>query len=234
MTDEKARPRAADDYEASNMAGAGEVLHRDKLVSRPLAIVCLLMMLFAFLGAAGGLAQGAPLAAGLGVGAVGLLFLFLGLTRTVLRTVVTADDIRVHWGLWGPRIPLSAVKSVSVRRDYSRQALTEAMREPGAPGVEMFAIPHRGELVDLEWTDESGRPRRAWLGAGDPVALCDAIQRAAAAATGRARIAGATSAVRVAEAVYDQAAYADTEEEVGPPEESSAADAAAPKVRERG
>lgn len=220
MSAEPSRPAAPDEYEAS-IAAPGEVVHRDKLVSRLLAWVCLAMMLLSFGAAAGGLSDGAPIGVGLGVGAVGLLFLFLGLTRTVLRTVVTTSDIRVQWGLWGPRIALPSVKAVSVRHDYSRQALIEAMREPGSPRIEMFALPPSGPILDLAWTDaESGRARRAWLGAGDAAALCEAIRRGVAAqAPSPARIAGAMKGERIAGA----AAQEEAEEAAGVEEEEEEA-----------
>jgi hypothetical protein len=90
----------ADEYEAKNIAAGGEVLHRDKVVSRLTAFACLAMaMLFGAL-AVGGAVQGSTGSA-IGLGIVALLSAFLALTRSVLRTVITHEDVRIHWGLWG-------------------------------------------------------------------------------------------------------------------------------------
>lgn len=184
--EEGGAPRRGDEYEAS-MAAPGEALHRDKLVSRSLALVSLGMTLFTFVAAAGaGLTEGAPLAAVLGVGSVGLATAFIGLTRSVLRTVVTKDELRIQWGLWGPTIPLAAVSAVSVRHDCSRVAMNEAMRAPGSAPVQMMGPISRTPVVDIEWTDEKGKARRAWLGASDAEALAAAIRRGMA--RGRARV----------------------------------------------
>ena len=192
MYDQTAKVPTADEYERSNIASAGEVIHRDKHVSRALAGIMVAMMVMCVGLGIGGFAQGAPLAATLGVGIVGIAFLFLGLVRSVVRTVVTADDVHVHWGLWGPRIPLRAITVVAVRNDCSRQALIAAIAEPGTAGPEMICIPTHARVVDLQWTDSDGKPRRIWLGAEDNVALSAAITRAAANAKARVRVASAS------------------------------------------
>ena len=38
------------------------------------------------------------------------LFPFVGLMLTVVRTVVTTSEVRVDHGLWGPRIPIRAIR----------------------------------------------------------------------------------------------------------------------------
>ncbi len=139
---------AEDEYEKT-IAASGDVVFRDKVVSRSTFYACLVMGCFFLALAAGAAAQGA-VAGSLGVGAFGAAAVFLALTRSILRTVVTRDDIRIRWGLWGPTIALASIRSVRVR-NATRQATVEAAREQGRPRIEVFQIPapaDRGDRVD--------------------------------------------------------------------------------------
>jgi hypothetical protein len=170
--------KRGDSYDAK-IASEGETRYRDKLVSRSLAGLFGGASLFAFGLAGVGIALG--VAAGLG-------FAFLGLTRTVLRTALTDTDLRVHWGMWGPTIPLSSIEEVSVREDCTRTAMNEVMRDPGSPRVRMVGPFSRPPVVDLVWTNEKGVKERLWLGAGDADGLAAAIRRAIAKDRARVRV----------------------------------------------
>jgi hypothetical protein len=204
----EAMPRAPDAYEKDNIAAPSEVLHRDKQVSRALAVAMLAMTALFLALAAGGMAGTAEWPAVVMMGTIAAAFAFVGLTRSVVRTAITEREMRVHWGLWGPRIALAGVKAVSVRKRYDRAALTAALLEEGSPRVEMIAIPHRGDIIDITWTDDSGRARRSWIGAGDAAELAAAIRRGMARAQPGLRIADEDSSAQAVEA-EDQAIEAE-------------------------
>lgn len=180
----------SDDYEAKNIAPADVVVHRDKVVARMTAVACALMTLFFGAVAIGSAIQG-HVAGAVGVGVAAMVFLFIGLTRSVLRTIVTRDDLLIHWGLQAITVPLSSIRELRIRAT-GRQSLSEAMKEPGSPPIEILDLgPTRyaaslgpqakgafGHVLDLRWEDaKTGRTRRAWLGADDPDGLFAAIQR---------------------------------------------------------
>lgn len=176
-----------DTYQQS-IAPREEIVHQDKNVSRLLAVISAGLFVLFLTAAIGGSAQGAPLAASFGVGIFAFIFLFLGLTRSVLRTVVTHKDIRIHWGLWGPTIPVQKVKSVEVRTDCSRVALNEASKAPNAPKLHMIAIPASGKVADITWISDDGTEQRAWLGVEDPGTFCEIVRKLSQKSTERIRI----------------------------------------------
>jgi hypothetical protein len=180
----------ADEYERANVAADAEVTHRDKVVSRGTALACAFMgLLFAGLTVAAvadrvwGAVAVFPL---LALGAV-----FLGLTRPVIRTALTRDELRVHWGLQALVIPLRALRSARVR-EAGRAQWAEAVGEPGAAPLETFVLTSGpraadvplaagsvGFVVELVWDDAAaGKTRRAWLSAAAPDALVAAIEAA--------------------------------------------------------
>lgn len=166
----------SDDPYGATIAAADEVVHRDKVVSRMTFVACVLMALLFGGIAIGGAVQGA-IAGAVGVGLFALFGLAMALTRSVLRTVVTRTELRIHWGLWGPTIPLASISSVRVRR-ASRDEMLRATKEPGRPRIEIQQIPDVRDIVEVEWTDEAGKGRRAWIGANDAPSLAAAIERA--------------------------------------------------------
>jgi hypothetical protein len=66
--------------------------------------------------------------------------------------------------------------------------MVKAAGEEGKPRIEVFQITKPDDIVELEWSDEAGKAHRAWLGAEDPAALCDAIRRTRADASARVRV----------------------------------------------
>lgn len=198
-----------DAYEATNIASTNEVLHRDKVVSRFTAFACIAMALLLGGVAIGGFANGS-IAGGIGLAVVSLASLFLALTRSVLRTVVTKDDLRIHWGLWGPRIALDAITSMRTR-SATRQEMIKAAAEAGKARIEIFQIPTPGDVLEIEWTDETGKARRAWVGANDARGLQAAIERARSGS--RARIDASEIEASEVEASSEADAVAEAERE---------------------
>lgn len=111
----------ADEFERKEMAGVGEVLHRYRAASPPwllgLTVVLSSAGLFgsaiatalagpAMLGAALGLAAGGVAVAGLAS--------FLMITFAVGRVAVSEGELDVKLGLWGPKIPIADIASVTV------------------------------------------------------------------------------------------------------------------------
>jgi len=186
---------AHDEYERT-IAPAEEVLFRDKVVSRLTFYACVLMGALFLALAAGGAAQGA-FAGAIGMALFGAAATFLGLTRSILRTVVTREDVRIHWGLWGPRIALSSIRSVRVR-DATRQGMIEASREQGRPRIEVFQIPAPAPIVEIEWTDATGKARRAWIGSSEASSLAAAIEGARGSSGGRVAASGVEAGARIA------------------------------------
>jgi hypothetical protein len=176
MAGETRRTGATDDYEAG-MDVEGTVLHRDKLVARGLALAMLI-------GTIGFTAASIALAMGWGAEINFLsrlltfvltpLFPFVLLTRTVVRTVVTTEELQIQWGLWGPRIPLSAIRSVEVIPSERVRA------EQKKRAIELYVPGHFEEAVCVEWRDESGKQRTALVGSEDPRGLASAIEEARA------------------------------------------------------
>lgn len=194
------RSTGADAYEAANMAPRGAVIHRDKLVARGVMIgLGGAALFFAALGVGVGLSS-APFGAAVGLGAVLAcltgLSLFMALTRSVLRSVVTRDELRIHWGLWGPSIPIASIRALR-RRPATRTEMVAAASEPGRPPVEIYQVPvPAAEALEIEWGDSSGKARRVWLGAQDVRALESVLSREMARLSTRALV--STSGDRVA------------------------------------
>lgn len=168
------------------MATRGRVLHRDKLVARGLALIMAVSFVF-FLAASIAYAMG--WGKDINVVSRALTFLltplfpFVLLTRTVVRTAVTTEEVVVEWGLWGPRIALGSITNVEVvtAADVKTKAglLVSTTAVKGQTGYELYCPGTLTEAVWLEWTDEKG-PHRAVVGASDPKTLARAIQEARA------------------------------------------------------
>ena len=102
-----------DEFEAQEMRGDSRVLLRDKLASRKMAGLFGAMTL---LTAALALGVAAP------SGDPGALVAFIApvimalstLTMTVVRTLVTEDEVVVKLGLWGPRVKAAEIVSAEV------------------------------------------------------------------------------------------------------------------------
>jgi hypothetical protein len=177
VDDPRDRLGAPSDPVEAAMSVEGTVLHREKVVSRLLALISLGLLVF--FGAASfaylrGWAPQTSLFAKLCTYAMVPLGLYVGLTRTVLRTVISSHEIHVTQGLPGRRIPLEAITSCQTFGPGKR-----------APRGELFSPGSSGVVV--EWTDTAGKARCTLIGSNDPEGLLAVIERARRGRTSRVR-----------------------------------------------
>lgn len=164
-----------DQFESRYMRDEAKVLYRDKRVSRGMAVLfaivgVLVMALGGFIGVANATAPKPLPAAALplviaALVALGLLFIAIGVVFAVVRTLVTERDVHVKYGLWGPRIPLEAIRSCAVV-DYNAAEFGGWGLRFGPDGARAY-VPSGGRVVELRY-DDGGRERRVLIGVGDP------------------------------------------------------------------
>jgi hypothetical protein len=165
--------RVGDAYE-NTLETRGEVLYRDKQVSRSLALAMVLTgVVFAAASVAvflGYLKDMSLLTRGLLV-ALTPLFFWAGLVMPVVRTLVTTEEVRIARGLITRRIPLSAVTGVEL-------VAPRALRDSPGPSVDLHMPEAPTELVLVAWTDAAGKPQRTGIGSRNPSGLRAAIEQA--------------------------------------------------------
>jgi hypothetical protein len=158
--------------------GEGTVLRRDKVVARSLALICLAMFLafgvasIAYL--KGWQADKPAIFRFITYGLVPLMA-WVGLTKTVLRTVVTTSELHVAQGFRELRVAIASITACRLFGNERVQGGTD-LYFPKGPG---------GILV--EWRDATGKARKALIGSDDPTALLAAVERARGGA-GRVRV----------------------------------------------
>ena len=160
------------------MPAEGKVIHRSKQVSRLLAGLLLGIALVALLGGAflgSGLVSAIPAATGLAGLGFALFFGFLGLTMSVLRTVVTSEEVRVQYGLWGPRIAVAAIQSCKLIRYDPIELGGWGLKYRN--GTWAYTMPGHPDVVELVW-DDGGKSKRTLISSNDPAALARSIQQA--------------------------------------------------------
>lgn len=182
----------ADDFEARHMQDGATVLHRDKRVSRGLALALLIpglltVALGAYIGVANATASKPVPAAALplvvlGVVALGLFLMLLGVMFSVVRTLVTARAVHVKFGLWGPDIPLASIERAAVvRYDWVQFGGWGIKRN--LQGTWAY-VPSGDRAVELVYR-EGGAERRVLVGVEDPAEL---VRKIAEAQQGTARV----------------------------------------------
>lgn len=185
MAAETPPERASGDSLEAELSVGAPVVHRDKHVARTAAALMIpmaLLMLLATAAVASGADPAAPRLAALVPFGVFLWTAYTILTRTVVRTLVTSNDVQVHWGMSDHRVPLAAITSVEAR------APSGGPTAATGAGWRLFA--DRGSVL-IQWNDQ-GKTQQILFPANDPPTLAAEIERA------RGSVAG--SAVRVAEA----------------------------------
>jgi hypothetical protein len=162
------------------MPGKGDVIHRSKQVSRLLAALLIVPAIFSTIAGAtvaAGLAAGTPAALGLVFLAAAIGFVFLALTLSVLRTVVTSEEVHVQYGLWGPRIPVRAIRKAKVvKYDVVRYGGWGLKYRKGSWA---YTMPGHPNVVELEW-EEDGKTKHAVVSSEDPEMLARKINQARA------------------------------------------------------
>lgn len=184
-----------DAFEISEMTDGTPVLHRDRRVSHDLAAVVACPGILAALMATNLLydakssTQLPHLAIAMAVSGLSLVAFFfagLALTLAVLRTVVTQSAVHVRYGLWGPSIPLADIVACNVVRYRVRDFAGVGYRE--GPNDARAYVLTSGLVLSLVYR-EAGKRRCVLVGAQDPNATLEHIERArtaiqAAVATG--------------------------------------------------
>ncbi len=176
----------SDAYAATYMKGAGRVVLRDKAVGRTLLVILGLATLWcgggavlAFLG----LGLKASIGAAMFLSLLTTLFAFLTATMTVVRTVVSAAEVHVQFGLWGPRVPVGRIRRCRVTPYDWMKFGGWGIRRSG-DGVWAYVLKSGGDVVEFTWTDDAGAEKTAQFSASDPRAVVAAIEEARAAAAG--------------------------------------------------
>jgi hypothetical protein len=184
-----------DAFEAKYMHDGTRVLHRDKRVSRKMALFLSIPGLFILY-----LAIWLPLINDtsarplptllvpfwtIGMGSLAVGFFLLAILFGVLRFVVTSRAIHVKYGLWGPTIPLESVISCKiVEYDWTEYGGWGIRR--GADGSWAY-VPSNGSVVEVLYRD-GDQEKRVLLGAADPQALARSIVEAASSRAARMRV----------------------------------------------
>jgi hypothetical protein len=174
-TPDMAKRDASDAYQAKFMKGDA-ALHRSKVVSRPLAILLGFFALLFFITALTTAITGVPvLAITMGIGGLFMLFCALGLS--VIRTIVTADEIHVQYGLWGPRVAIARIRSCrAIDYDWVRFGGFGIKRS--LDGTWAYTLDMKGRVVELVYEDERGRPKTVVFTAQSPEAVVLAVEQA--------------------------------------------------------
>lgn len=204
MEGDSPRTAAADEYEAKHMATAGEVVHRDKRVSRLMAVLLAVPALLTVVVAVLALMSPTEASAGVGLLGVGLFFALSALLFSSLRTSVSTREVHIQYGIWGPRIPLDALESCQVV-DYNPMVYGGWGIKLGVDGVWAFSMPGAKRALRLEWTTPKGKTKKAVVTADDPDRVLAAIERARTEAT--------KPRVRVSPAAVVDAELAELEEQ---------------------
>jgi hypothetical protein len=174
-----------DTFEASEMHDGARIVHRDKRVSRGLALLLgipgLLTMalgvVIAFINASSSKpvpAEALPIVVGLVI-ALGVLLMTLGIVFGVLRTLVTERAVHVKYGLWGPTIPLDAIRSCKVV-EYDWTEFGGWGIRLGKNGTWAY-VPASGPVIELVY-DDGKKEKRVLVGAQNAEATALAIDRA--------------------------------------------------------
>gem|GEM_PF-2753924 len=166
---------AVDAYESTYMGGE-PALFRDKAHAnwRAPTYAGTMAVSITLWSATHGLGLGLGLALGGGVALLGLVF-------AVVRVKVTSEFVDVHYGIFGPKIPLSAIESVeAVVHDY-----TSPLRwgiSPLGRGKWLYSISgDKGRAVKIVWRTSSGKTRTHYIGSHNHEELAASIQAASAA-----------------------------------------------------
>jgi hypothetical protein len=148
----------------------GTALHREKVVSRMLAITMFVgAAIFTFGGIVGYATDpNAPVWTLVFMLTIALAFLSVGLVKPVLRTTVTDREVYALHGLRAWRVPLDTILSLSVV-PATRQALLGS--EPVGP---MF----NGHAAVIEYRDATGAIKKLALATPNAGALVAAIESA--------------------------------------------------------
>ncbi len=183
--------RAPDDYEARYMAGE-DVLYRDKikvpwkfflLFALPVAV-----QIVAFTAAGLSDKPVPPVVFLMLPFTIGILAL-VALLFAVLRITVTRSEVIVQYGLFGPRIPVSAIQDCQAVK-YNWMTYGGWGIRRGRDGSWAYnMVGDAGRAVRIEWTDTKGKKQVTLVASPNPDALARAVNEARAGARPKLRVA---------------------------------------------
>jgi hypothetical protein len=175
-----------DDFEAREMLDGSPVVHRDKRVSRamagimtlPAVVTAAIAVVIAVQNATASKplpAEALPFVVG-GMGLMSLLFLVGAIAFGVLRSVLTTRALHVKYGLWGPTIELEKIRAARVIPYPLLRYGGWGIRH-GLDGSWAYVTPSPGDVVEIEYDDARGKPKKVVVGPQDPRGLVRAIER---------------------------------------------------------
>ncbi len=173
-----------DPYQSEFMAG-GHVLHRSKVVSRSLAVVLGLLGTVMLVSGVVAAVSGPAFVPWIMFPAA-LFTLFCALGLSVLRTVVTADEVHVQYGIWGPRVAVRDIRSCRVV-DYDWKKFGGYGIKRSVDGTWAYTLTSAGRVVELVY-ENGGKETTVVFSAEDPTVTATKIQQAMAGAQ-RVRVA---------------------------------------------
>ena len=161
-----------DPYESEYMSRDGEIVWRSKLRSN--WQVHAFTGTVALVGLAWCFAQ-----ARFGVGiALAVWTLLTGVFFSVIRASVSTTHVDVHYGLFGPRIPIAAIESAEPVTHEHRGFLRWGI-SPLGRGEWLHMVPgDEGRAVKITWVARNGQRRVHWIGSHDPEGMASAIHAA--------------------------------------------------------
>lgn len=184
-----------DEFEATEMHDGARIVHRDKRIVRwmtgVLSLSGLSMIALAIIIAVINPSSPKPMPLGAEVLSLGLTSLLgvalmlLGIAFGVFRTLVTERAVHIKYGLWGPTIPLGAIRSCRVTTYDWKKYGGWGLRK-GRDGSWAY-VPGQGKVVEIVY-DDLGSERRVLVGPQNPEALAAEIDRARAMSEERAAL----------------------------------------------
>ena len=171
--------RLPDAYEAEYMRGEGMVLYRDKSRA-PWPLHAVFGAISAVTIASAFTAPGAWV----GAAATMPVLLLMWLLFSVLRVTVSEGHVNVQYGLFGPKIPVSAIESAeAVRYDWKRFGGWGI--RVNSDGEWMYNMPgDGGRAVRIAWRDKKGKAKVTYVGSLESDHLAEQIAHARALAPG--------------------------------------------------
>ena len=214
----------ADQYEADYMTSGDRIVHRDKRVSRGMAAILAIWGPFcwglALLIGLGNATASKPVPAAslpyvvAGIVALGFAFIFMGVAFSVLRSVVSKDELHVKYGLWGPTIPLRNIHSCTVT-DYDWTKFGGWGIRRSMSDNSWAYVPGPGQVVEVQY-EEDGEKRTIQIGADNALKLAKEINAAREAQT------NTRFAIEVDDAAEQKVAEAEVEAEAEAEAEATA------------
>lgn len=182
---------ALDDFEAKHMDPQGRVILRDKQVAGTGMRVMAVIFPAVFLLSTIALAISGAVGAAAGVGVLTALFALSFAMMLSLRTAVTDNELLIRCGFWGPRIPVTKIKSCRVAEQKQRIRVGGKRYEDGMWTTDYLM--RTGEYVEVVWTNESGSDRRLRFTPENPQSVVQAIQQARSSLATGMRIADSSA-----------------------------------------